>query len=120
MVSVWPNARVVHVCMCGETFFDTVFPHSSFTIWGCAVEESLLHLPLLNTCSCTISLPHVAFSTLNNLCKEKFKKMPFFCFGHLCFYVYFLMFFRYSVYCGCCPFKEENFGVLLYEGNEGH
>lgn len=76
LMPVWS----VCVCMCGETFFDTVFPHSSFMIWGRAVEESLLHLLLLNTCSCTISLPHVAFSTLNNLCKEKLKKktMPFF------------------------------------------
>lgn len=90
MVSVWPNAHVVHVCMCWETFFDTAFPHSSFTIWVCAVEESLLHLLLLNTCSCTISLPHVAFSTLNNLCKEKKKKQCLFLFRSLMFLCIFL------------------------------
>lgn len=46
--------------------------------------------------------------------------MPFFVLVTYVFMYIFLMFFRYSVYCGCYPFKEENFGVLLYEENEGH
>lgn len=102
------------MCVCAwgeETGGDTVVPSQQLYRrrgwWWRRRNESLLHLRLLllNTCLCTISLPHVALSILNNLCEGKIegkkKTMPFFfSFAHLRFYETFF-FFMFLGRCFC-------------------